>query len=689
MSKRVDAPDAALGASIIAETHEDESADAAAAAAAAAASATATTAGVAATGADAVPSFKQAVIPEPALEKKIPAMTPQDGREHLKVVTKIAKAVETQHNDKTDQAQIDRQVLDPTLFVGYVEEFETPEMIEMKFKKLEEIEQRLKRDREKAAAAATGSDSTPGRATTPSPPPTSVSQDQASESAGAVAENADAESGSGNDAETNSAGPSGADADADVLLDRAALLEVFKQTSNFTVENATRQHEMGDEYMYDDGWDMGHVTTHETNAGERVFLFGDGTDDELWDELFGKKKKGRTARAPQLSNRTTSVSKIVANGVMHIAFVADTSGRFVTGLKKIRMYDPNAIMYTRIPKEITPSWAKRVAPYRPKGAVHRHTKWRPDEVCLDEDTFSMSPETPPCSKHVQVDSVLDADLLGILGNRAPLEGIVLSPPWKHARKLVHNSSAGKIEDSNPNNLEYGIEPEDLLRLKLNRKGLLPSGFVYIWTPKHLILRVLRALEKMDLHYVENAVYVKQHVHNEFYCEASPYFRQSKDTLLICRKGKKNKSGKIAWSKVEIRHQRTSDVHFEFLRREQPDGGPHLYAHGYVQNMVETMLPHARFNPLPKAELPKASAPEVGIAASATIAPEDGEASPGADQQDMHETPEIPDTGSAKVCEPFAGVGPGKLLHLWAPAKQQRTGWVSVSESRASQSKATD
>mmetsp|Transcript_331 Transcript_331/g.678 ORF Transcript_331/g.678 Transcript_331/m.678 type:complete len:818 (-) Transcript_331:253-2706(-) len=614
------------------------------------------------------------------------------------------------------------QVLDPTLFVGYVEEYETPEMIEAKFKRLEEIEARLKRDREASQNQQSSQSNDPSNANQHQESSTAITTNAAGDAAVSPIENSNCAEGDvvKTNAEGAEATPEGQSKpmEEENVLDRAALLEVFRQTSNFTVEAATRQHKMGDDYYYDDdGWEMGHVTTHENESGERVFLFGDGTDDELWDELFGKKKQARV-RAPRLampSNRTTSVSKIVANGVTHIAFVADKSGRFVTGLKKIRMFDPNAIMYTRIPREITPSWAKRIAPYRPKSAVHRHTTWRPDEVCIDEDNFTMKAEVPKCSKHAQVDCILNADLLSIVGNRAPLEGIVLSPPWKDGRKLVCDS-----EEPNPNNIPSGIEPEDLLKLKLNRKGLLPSGFVYIWTPKHLILRVLRALEKMDLHYVENAVCVKQHVHNDFYCESSPYIRQSKDTLLICRKGRKNKSGKITWEKVEIRHQRTSDVHFEFLRRENADGGPHLYAHNYVHNMVETMLPHARFNPVaaeppapPKATGEAASRKKVKIRMEEDLDDNDEDANAAAaeeaamaeDQQDGVSTAsgdasasnsprpagtsatdnamQDSDGSTSKTegdkDESFAGVGPGKLLHLWAPSGRQRTGWITVSE----------
>ncbi|CAK9013773.1 WD repeat-containing protein 26 homolog (AtWDR26), partial [Durusdinium trenchii] len=467
---------------------------------------------------------------------------------------------------------------DPTLYVGYVEEGETVEMIMKKFEKLEEIKRKVQAS--DVSSTETGKDGS--RTVSPEP------------NACAPSDGPDDKSSGTQRASIASAGPGKGD-DA-TGLSQDALLEVFNQTSAFTVEAATRLHSNVEHdefgfYHFDDGWEMDGVISHEREDGQTVFLFGDGTDDDIWDEVFSKKKRGRQSSGSG-GRQARAGTRASDGGVTHIHFISDKHGRFVTGLKKVRTYDPNAMMYTKIPNEITMSWAKRIEPFRPRDAIHRHTTWRPDAIVINEDQFFCSTDAPPCSQHLAVHSVLDVDLTSLVGARGSFEGIVLSPPWKDARIPVRDS------DSDKRNLAFGIEPEDLLKLSLGRSQILKSGFVYVWTPKHLILRVLRVLEKMNFHYVENAICVKQHVHNDFFCEPSRYFRQSKETLLICRRGTKSKSGKITWERVEIRHQRTSDVHFETVRPDPHVRGAHQLAHNYVHNMVETMLPHGRFNPLP-------------------------------------------------------------------------------------------
>mmetsp|Transcript_21417 Transcript_21417/g.46697 ORF Transcript_21417/g.46697 Transcript_21417/m.46697 type:complete len:553 (-) Transcript_21417:507-2165(-) len=487
-----------------------------------------------------------------------------------------------------------------SMYVGYVEDGETVEMIMKKFEKLEEIKSKNEASDPKVADAANNEEEVEKKSNT-----------------------------------------------AQEGLSEDALQELFNETSTFTVEAAVRSSEdtmyVDDEFGYDEeGWELGGVKFHENEDGEMLFLFGDGTDDDIWDEVFGKKKrKGKGRSGVSRGNR-------IDTGVTHIAFVSDMHGRFVTGLKKIRKIDPNAIIYQRIPNEISVSWAKRIEPYRPRSAKHKHTTWRRDQVVSVESFFPHEKAEPENSVQLVVDNVFDVDLVTVAEAHAPFEGIVLSPPWKSGRNLKADET-----EVNPNNRENGIEPEDLVKLGLKSRALLKSGFVYVWTPKHLILRVLRALEKMDFHYVENAVFVKQHVHNAFVCEPSRYFRQSKETLLICRRGTKTKSGKIQWEKVEIRHQRTSDVHFEFLRTDE--NKVHLYPHSYVHNMAETMLPHARFNP---------------------CAVEGDKEEKSTDE----ENPEVsPAEQSTDKENPVVQVSPGKLLHLWANPSQKRTGWVTIAE----------
>ncbi len=484
-----------------------------------------------------------------------------------------------------------------SLYLGYVEDGETVDMIMKKFEKLDEIKQQISAEsKEETEENADNSESK-----------------RSAEGAGA---------------------PSG-----DQALSEDALLKVFQQTSNFTVKSAVKaqhadyDHDFGYDLDAAEGWDMDGITTAENEDGQLMFLFGDGTDDDLWEEILGKKRR----KGGKRGSRSRALGE---TGVTHIAFVSDMHGRFVTGLKKVRKVDPNAIVYTKIPKEITSSWAKKIQPYTPPGAIHKHTEWRDGDVTKSEDTFHCKAEIPENSEHKVVPSILDLDIKAELKARGPCEGIVLSPPWREARL---------DQTDNVNNLSYGIVPEDLLQLKLDDDQILKTGFVYIWTPKHLILRVLRALEKMGFHYVENAICVKQSVNNSYLCEPSTLFRQSKETLLICRRGTKSKhTGKITWRKVEIRHQRTSDVHFDFIKPDPYNQGAHLLPHAYVHNMVETMLPLGRFNPLSSEENDKENV----------------------DKQPEQNAPK------EELKKPSTR---GNLMHLWAHPETRRTGWFTIAQ----------
>ena len=124
----------------------------------------------------------------------------------------------------------------------------------------------------------------------------------------------------------------------------------------------------------DEGWDLSGVQLHESEEGEVTYFFGDGTDDDLWDELFGTKKKRKPASKRGVVRGEKSVTKI--------AFVSDMHGRYVTGLRKIRKVDPNAIVYQKVPKVLPLSWAKIIKPYAPPEAVHTQTNWRPGEFTI-------------------------------------------------------------------------------------------------------------------------------------------------------------------------------------------------------------------------------------------------------------------------------------------------------------------
>ena len=139
-----------------------------------------------------------------------------------------------------------------------------------------------------------------------------------------------------------------------------------------------------------------------------------------------------------------------------------------------------------------------------------------------------------------------------------------------------------------------ITPPQGLHLRLKQKmkflkEMMTKGLVFLWTYKTEIKEWVETMEKFKFNYVENLVWVKVDKQKtdkagglenlkDFSIDlvskerGSP-FASSHMTLLIFRKASN--------AKLELRHQRTCDVVFDF---EKPKD--------YVYHMIETLLPEA-------------------------------------------------------------------------------------------------
>lgn len=100
-----------------------------------------------------------------------------------------------------------------------------------------------------------------------------------------------------------------------------------------------------------------------------------------------------------------------------------------------------------------------------------------------------------------------------------------------------------------------------------------DGLVFIWIEKEYISKLIKCFEAQDFFYVENMCYVmldqnkkeqidrtrETNIDNSFVLEESNFLRKSKKTLLIFRR----MSNKKACCTLELRHQRTCDVCFDW------------------------------------------------------------------------------------------------------------------------------
>jgi len=244
---------------------------------------------------------------------------------------------------------------------------------------------------------------------------------------------------------------------------------------------------------------------------------------------------------------------------------------------------------------------------------------------------------------------------------------------------------------------YGILPADLRRLKLDNPRIVEVGFIFIWVEKQHIAEVLDVFEEWQFKYVENIKWVRYAAHHRLMVQPYRFFNASKLTLLLARK--------MTDKRVEIRHQRTPDVIFDFVRYE-PGGGREQKPFA-VYEMIEILLPYACCG--------RPGAAATAATAAATIAPprqaaDENGSSPSHheesdESEDMGKQQQTTKTSSAVVTagsSDHSTSGPmtietttttpaataaassgaarvGKLLHLWSARNYRRPGWTHVVE----------
>ncbi|ORZ00007.1 hypothetical protein BCR41DRAFT_313815 [Lobosporangium transversale] len=120
---------------------------------------------------------------------------------------------------------------------------------------------------------------------------------------------------------------------------------------------------------------------------------------------------------------------------------------------------------------------------------------------------------------------------------------------------------------------------------------MPNGIVSVWTHKNILPEVVAIMHSLGCRYVENLVWYKMALNNTNLNRPSPFFRSSKEILLMFKKVYRGDG-------FDIRHQRTADVIIDFEKptscwikedytEPKPEG---------AYEMMETLLPDARYMP---------------------------------------------------------------------------------------------
>jgi hypothetical protein len=127
------------------------------------------------------------------------------------------------------------------------------------------------------------------------------------------------------------------------------------------------------------------------------------------------------------------------------------------------------------------------------------------------------------------------------------------------------------------------------------KSVMKDGMIFIWVEKEFISAIIKHLESQGFQYVENVCYVMlnremQPSVKEFNTiDATPaiklddytYLKKAHRSLLMFRRS--SESGAL-----ELRHQRTGDVVFDWKDPENPERKPDFY----IWRLIEILLPKA-------------------------------------------------------------------------------------------------
>lgn len=141
-----------------------------------------------------------------------------------------------------------------------------------------------------------------------------------------------------------------------------------------------------------------------------------------------------------------------------------------------------------------------------------------------------------------------------------------------------------------------------------------NGFLFVWTDKRLVADMLQVAEKWSFRLVENLCWIRLNRDNNMSNVPSPLFNCSKLMLLMFRK--------MPLHEIEIRHQRSPDCVFDFIKPSSAASDKP----SFIYKAIETLLPQAVLS-------------------------------------ESHKTPT-------------------RLLQLWAPKNFERAGWTGVHRSEA-------
>ncbi|KAG0239212.1 hypothetical protein BGW41_007828 [Actinomortierella wolfii] len=419
-------------------------------------------------------------------------------------------------------------------YVGYVEDNESVEAIMKKFEELARIEEEFKarQQQQKAASAETK---------------------QGDGDNGAQQQQQDGDASTANDAAlAKKLAAEEAQQDQSQPFTDEQLQEVFKRTSVFTVRSMLR--DTPEDVFEEEEWQANIADEDYLYDFEEEDDYLIAMDDSFWDEEMGitKRKRGRRGeprppKEPKVKGEgrrrgmgTDRETILQRYKVMQVT-LQDRNGNYYTVKKKISNIDPSLPTYVRIPPVPIPrSWIKPILRFQPE------------------------PEHVPGSRYEETSNILELDLTKY---GTDFQVIYMDPP------LLREG-----EEPGPNKITMAQ------LATLNVGAILPKGFLFVWVEKEFLPDMVALAEQWECRYVENFCWIKCNVNNEIVRTPSRLFNSSKLTCLIFRKE----------GEVELRHQRSPDCIFDFMKPTDPDELSEEKPK-FIYELIETLLPQAVYS----------------------------------------------------------------------------------------------
>jgi len=449
-----------------------------------------------------------------------------------------------------------RQKPNAALYVGYVEDDETPEMIMKKFAQMEAMQQAVQQSK-------------PAKRSSKSDKAEMSDSDEEAGGAGAGA------SGSG--------------------LTEEQLVSLFNDTSYYSLNSLQRnndimfQKQTVDEEGFVVGIDdpdyeklMFEVDYSVADTEMMGWMQPDEEDyigeDEFWDndesQAAAPDSKGKAKRARSKASRSGSrgaadkrdrfSGHAIGSSALHRGADAGGEGEADEagggkgkgkGKAKLYCHEP---FYLKVPAYPIPrSWLRSVAALDARPAS-QYVGYRYEErdilAMLRSSDFRFGGET--CSEY---------------------RAILMDPPFDLSESPVYSGDAAAAGT---------VKLADFARLPM--ASVVPDTvgcMLFMWIPSELTMQVNEICEQWGFLLVEHATWIMRNLRYQIENRESHLLGLSKHNLMLYRRTKKN--GK-SFNKLELRHQRTSDSYFDFARTH-PQTGRKLKS-DYHYKVIETLLP---------------------------------------------------------------------------------------------------